>query len=64
MPILHCIKSLKLDYDTNGRAVAVIEDDKTQYVQGTFWKEDEYYEVNVFEENALLNNYPECFERM
>ena len=64
MPILRCLQSLHLDYDTDERAVAVIEDDKTLYGQGTFWLEGEYYEVNNFEENALKSNYPEHFERV
>lgn len=64
MTILRCLQSLKLDYDSDERAVAVIDDPKTGYTQGCFWRDGELYEVNAYEEHALMENYPDCFERV
>ena len=64
MAILRCIKNLKLDGDVDEKAVILIENDKTGYSQGSFWLKDELYEVTGWEENDLLTQYPEYFERI
>ena len=64
MTILRCTQNLKLDYDIDEKAASIIDDKSNQYVQGCFWREGELYEVNGYEESALLTHYPEYFQRV
>ena len=63
MTILRCKQNLKLDYDTDELAVAIINNPAHGFTNGCFWVAGELYEVTGYEFSDLMTHYPEHFEK-